>query len=319
MSPMSQAAQNLNWLITTLVDNTPGCPTRWWSPPTDSFWRCPKGSPRPRRPAGGRRFGSDLVDRGRVPHLRGWRGEPDSRGDGARIPLHHVHFLMVLLSPSLHTPRRTLVSLGTRWHFLSTRAGTVLDALTCVRSFRKPLSTSRQRAASRPVAVQRFGTRLHSDGAQRSRRRSTCLRSATPPSGLVGSGRPTAPARARQAWVVVKTGLQNRYNFLHAEPRPADRQRVRTTSRPRRASSLRSPSRVLTRVPRLLRRTIPWCASYAMTGGRTRPRYQLAIEALVHHHAREPHQLQVGQLPEHQRICNLCREIKSVAEISALL
>ncbi|MGH1552693.1 DUF742 domain-containing protein [Streptomyces sp. L7] len=27
----------------------------------------------------------------------------------------------------------------------------------------------------------------------------------------------------------------------------------------------------------------------------------------------------VGQLPEHQRICNLCREIKSVAEISALL
>ena len=26
-----------------------------------------------------------------------------------------------------------------------------------------------------------------------------------------------------------------------------------------------------------------------------------------------------GQLPEHQRICQLCREIKSVAEISALL
>ncbi|MGW0733392.1 DUF742 domain-containing protein [Streptomyces sp. NPDC002851] len=61
----------------------------------------------------------------------------------------------------------------------------------------------------------------------------------------------------------------------------------------------------------------PLVRPYAMTGGRTRPRYQLAIEALVHTTA-EPHRLQ-GQLPEHQRICNLCREIKSVAEISALL
>ncbi|MCX4635986.1 DUF742 domain-containing protein [Streptomyces sp. P9-2B-2] len=56
---------------------------------------------------------------------------------------------------------------------------------------------------------------------------------------------------------------------------------------------------------------------YAMTGGRTRPRYQLAIEALVSTTA-DPAKLQ-GQLPEHQRICHLCREIKSVAEISALL
>ena len=61
----------------------------------------------------------------------------------------------------------------------------------------------------------------------------------------------------------------------------------------------------------------PLVRPYAMTGGRTRPRYQLAIEALVHTSA-EPAQLQ-GQLPEHQRICQLCREIKSVAEISALL
>ena len=61
----------------------------------------------------------------------------------------------------------------------------------------------------------------------------------------------------------------------------------------------------------------PLVRPYAMTGGRTRPRYQLAIEALVHTTA-DPHQLQ-GQLPEHQRICTLCREIKSVAEISALL
>ncbi|KYK15525.1 MULTISPECIES: DUF742 domain-containing protein [Streptomyces] len=61
----------------------------------------------------------------------------------------------------------------------------------------------------------------------------------------------------------------------------------------------------------------PLVRPYAMTGGRTRPRYQPAIEALVHTTA-QPHQMQ-GQLPEHQRICNLCREIKSVAEVSALL
>ncbi|MFD6416962.1 DUF742 domain-containing protein [Streptomyces sp. NPDC060194] len=64
-------------------------------------------------------------------------------------------------------------------------------------------------------------------------------------------------------------------------------------------------------------RNNPLVRPYAMTGGRTRPRYQLAIEALVHTTA-DPTRLQ-GQLPEHQRICNLCREIKSVAEISALL
>ncbi|MFE6777439.1 DUF742 domain-containing protein [Streptomyces sp. NPDC057702] len=61
----------------------------------------------------------------------------------------------------------------------------------------------------------------------------------------------------------------------------------------------------------------PLVRPYAMTGGRTRPRYQLAIEALVSTTA-DPSQLQ-GQLPEHQRICHLCREIKSIAEISALL
>ena len=56
---------------------------------------------------------------------------------------------------------------------------------------------------------------------------------------------------------------------------------------------------------------------YAMTGGRTRPRYQLAIEALVSTTA-DPDRMR-GQLPEHQRICQLCREVKSIAEISALL
>ncbi|MFJ5044738.1 DUF742 domain-containing protein [Streptomyces sp. NPDC098077] len=61
----------------------------------------------------------------------------------------------------------------------------------------------------------------------------------------------------------------------------------------------------------------PLVRPYAMTGGRTRPRYQLAIEALVSTTA-DLSRLQ-GQLPEHQRICRLCIEIKSVAEISALL
>ncbi|MET8898341.1 DUF742 domain-containing protein [Streptomyces albogriseolus] len=61
----------------------------------------------------------------------------------------------------------------------------------------------------------------------------------------------------------------------------------------------------------------PRVVPYAMTGGRTRPRYQLAVEALVVTTA-DPAQMQ-GLLPEHQRICHLCREVKSVAEISALL
>jgi Protein of unknown function (DUF742) len=61
----------------------------------------------------------------------------------------------------------------------------------------------------------------------------------------------------------------------------------------------------------------PLVRPYAMTGGRTRPRYQLAIEALVSTTA-DPSQLR-GLLPEHERICHLCLEIKSIAEISALL
>ncbi|RBM07860.1 DUF742 domain-containing protein, partial [Streptomyces sp. PT12] len=61
----------------------------------------------------------------------------------------------------------------------------------------------------------------------------------------------------------------------------------------------------------------PLVRPYAMTGGRTRPRYQLAIEALVSTTA-DPARL-TGQLPEHQRICQLCYEVKSVAEVSALL
>ncbi|MFI9275398.1 DUF742 domain-containing protein [Kitasatospora sp. NPDC052896] len=60
----------------------------------------------------------------------------------------------------------------------------------------------------------------------------------------------------------------------------------------------------------------PLVRPYAMTGGRTRPRYQLAIEALISTTATANRP--TGLLPEHQRIVQLCREVKSVAEISAL-
>ncbi|HET9169846.1 MAG TPA: DUF742 domain-containing protein [Actinospica sp.] len=55
-----------------------------------------------------------------------------------------------------------------------------------------------------------------------------------------------------------------------------------------------------------------------MTGGRTRARYQLALEALVTTtpQGRNPG---YGLMPEHQRICELCVEIKSLAEIAALM
>ncbi|MFJ6213139.1 DUF742 domain-containing protein [Streptomyces sp. NPDC092296] len=61
----------------------------------------------------------------------------------------------------------------------------------------------------------------------------------------------------------------------------------------------------------------PLIRPFAMTGGRTRPRYELAIEALVSSTA-SPERID-SLLPEHQRICELCTEIKSVAEVSALL
>ncbi|MCU7822717.1 DUF742 domain-containing protein [Kitasatospora sp. DSM 101779] len=61
----------------------------------------------------------------------------------------------------------------------------------------------------------------------------------------------------------------------------------------------------------------PLIRPFAMTGGRTRPRYELAIEALVSASV-DPARL-ASLLPEHQRICTLCTDVKSVAEVSALL
>ncbi|WP_053692110.1 DUF742 domain-containing protein [Streptomyces sp. WM6372] len=115
---------------------------------------------------------------------------------------------------------------------------------------------------------------------------------------------------------------QNRFNFPSAPSRPVPEhnpyqqqsygqpQQVppphRPSQQPLRGSQQQAP-----------KAHNPLVRPYAMTGGRTRPRYQLAIEALVSTTA-DPARLQ-GQLPEHQRICRLCQEIKSVAEISALL
>jgi hypothetical protein len=57
---------------------------------------------------------------------------------------------------------------------------------------------------------------------------------------------------------------------------------------------------------------------YAVTGGRTKPRYQLEIEAMVaaaHYEARDLSVLS----PECQAILGFCRDWRSVAEISAVL
>ncbi|MBO1335873.1 DUF742 domain-containing protein [Streptomyces sp. VRA16 Mangrove soil] len=140
--------------------------------------------------------------------------------------------------------------------------------------------------------------------------------SATPPSGSSAHWPPYGPAQGQAG--TGADGSQNRYNFPSApssasharQPGPYDQPpapRIQPVQPQPRPDANPAPAA----------KNNPLVRPYAMTGGRTRPRYQLAIEALVHTTA-QPHQLQ-GQLPEHQRICNLCREIKSVAEISALL
>lgn len=55
---------------------------------------------------------------------------------------------------------------------------------------------------------------------------------------------------------------------------------------------------------------------YAMTGGRTRPDYDLAIEALISTSERGMTADAVSR-PEHRSICGLCTETRSVAEIAA--
>src|SRR2546421_11716651 len=61
-----------------------------------------------------------------------------------------------------------------------------------------------------------------------------------------------------------------------------------------------------------------WVRPYAVTGGRTEPRYKLEIEAMVtaaHYGTRDLSMLS----PECQAILHLCRDWRSVAEVSAVL
>jgi len=57
---------------------------------------------------------------------------------------------------------------------------------------------------------------------------------------------------------------------------------------------------------------------YTVTGGRTQPRYKLALEALVSATVYEPRDLSV-LAPECQAILQFCLDWRSVAEISAVL
>jgi hypothetical protein len=57
---------------------------------------------------------------------------------------------------------------------------------------------------------------------------------------------------------------------------------------------------------------------YAMTGGRARSHYDLAIEALVFTSERG-RMRGAAVLPEHRSICGLCLDTRSLAEISAHL
>ncbi|WP_086823242.1 DUF742 domain-containing protein [Allokutzneria sp. NRRL B-24872] len=57
---------------------------------------------------------------------------------------------------------------------------------------------------------------------------------------------------------------------------------------------------------------------YTRTGGRTRPDYDLAIEALISTSDRG-RERDAAVLPEHRSICGLCLETRSVAEVAAHL
>jgi hypothetical protein len=57
---------------------------------------------------------------------------------------------------------------------------------------------------------------------------------------------------------------------------------------------------------------------YAWTGGRTRPMYDLAIEALIETSDLGRNEAALMQ-PEHRSIAGLCIQTRSVAEVAALL
>ncbi len=60
----------------------------------------------------------------------------------------------------------------------------------------------------------------------------------------------------------------------------------------------------------------PVVRPYAMTGGRTRSRYELAIEALVIT-TQYGEERAIGLSIEQQSIAAMCRQVRSVAEIAA--
>lgn len=62
----------------------------------------------------------------------------------------------------------------------------------------------------------------------------------------------------------------------------------------------------------------PLFRPYAVTGGRTEPRYHLAVETLVVS-AAVPRGGLPMLTPEQESIMALCRSVRSVAEVSALL
>ena len=62
----------------------------------------------------------------------------------------------------------------------------------------------------------------------------------------------------------------------------------------------------------------PLVRPYTVTGGRTQPKYQLQIEAMVVSSHYEPRDLSILS-PECQAILGVCRDWRSVAEISAVL
>ncbi|MCX5143164.1 MULTISPECIES: DUF742 domain-containing protein [unclassified Streptomyces] len=141
-----------------------------------------------------------------------------------------------------------------------------------------------------------------------------------------GYGFPSTPGRqgAQQPYQPYRQPQQPQPpQHVRGSDWPQQPQQPNRPQRPHRYDSPQQPPRIQPVQPRRAPEPAapaahnPLVRPYAMTGGRTRPRYQLAIEALVSTTA-DPSRLQ-GQLPEHQRICRLCIEIKSVAEISALL
>ena len=95
-----------------------------------------------------------------------------------------------------------------------------------------------------------------------------------------------------------------------------DRRQPRPSDAPRVIGGINQPAARLPQGPDSQKSAL--VRPYAVTGGRTQPRYQLQIEAMVaasHYGARDLSVL----APECQAILGFCRDWRSVAEISAVL